>query len=491
MKSKIFVFSILLLTISTLGWTEDPVLPDNESIIPEGSSADYLIASQSASEGLVETRQAIEEALQDFVTVNGNKLDLNGQEYKFSHANNYYLFYKPDYMIDEIFQDAKSLGLNTIRTWGFCDGMYKEGVSFQPMPGVYDESGFLKMDYIINKARESGMKLIIPFVNNWDDFGGINQYVEWKLGRTPTYAEHDLFYADDIIKGWYRDYVSYFLNRTNSLTGIRYKDDPTILTWELGNEPRAYTDYNGSILNPWINEMAEYIKGIDSNHLLSTGIEGWYGYSDGVDFVGSQSSPYIDIATFHLFPDYYNLNDAQALQWIQDRVSDAHTILNKPVYIGEFGKMVDRDAVDARTQMKARDSLYTAIYNTSASIGTNGLGFWILYGDDYPDYDNFGVYQPADRSTCRIIKTGSALFVSTSSSGNGGGNGKPDKPGKNQSLSTTSTESIETEYNSTDSGNTQDDALWLGIRERRLSKKLLLEYYDELNPIPGTFEQLD
>ncbi|MBI4974827.1 MAG: cellulase family glycosylhydrolase [Candidatus Omnitrophica bacterium] len=235
------------------------------------------------------------------------------------------------------------------------------------------------------------------------------------------------------------------MNRVNTYTGIAYKNDPTILAWELANEPRAYTDSTGSILNPWINEMAQYIKGIDSNHLLSAGVEGWYGYKDwygsptGVDFVTSQSSPYIDIATFHLFPDYYNLSEVQSLQWISNRASSAQNSLGKPVYIGEFGKMVDRAASNAGSQMKARNDLYKNIYNTASSSGVDGLGFWLLSGhqDDgslYPDYDHFTVYYPEDRSTSRVIKSGSALFVPAS--GRGGRN-------KNSTSITTTADSYE------------------------------------------------
>ena len=30
--------------------------------------------------------------------------------------------------------------------------------------------------------------------------------------------------------------MSYLLNRRNTITGVRYGDDPTVLAWETGNE---------------------------------------------------------------------------------------------------------------------------------------------------------------------------------------------------------------------------------------------------------------
>ena len=62
----------------------------------------------------------------------------------------------------------------------------------------------------------------------------MDQYVRWRGG-----THHDQFYTDPVIRGWYKDWISHVLNRTNTLTGVKYKDDPTVMLWELGNEPRC------------------------------------------------------------------------------------------------------------------------------------------------------------------------------------------------------------------------------------------------------------
>jgi hypothetical protein len=36
----------------------------------------------------------------------------------------------------------------------------------------------------------------------------------------------------------YRDHITAVTHRVNSLTGVRYRDDPTIMAWNLLNEPR-------------------------------------------------------------------------------------------------------------------------------------------------------------------------------------------------------------------------------------------------------------
>jgi hypothetical protein len=42
--------------------------------------------------------------------------------------------------------------------------------------------------------------------------------------------------------------VQTLLTRKNHLTGVEYRDDPTILAWELMNEPRCTTDPSGDTL---------------------------------------------------------------------------------------------------------------------------------------------------------------------------------------------------------------------------------------------------
>ena len=116
----------------------------------------------------------------EFVKRDGAHLTLDGEPFYFASTNNYYLFYKTQAMIDEILDDAKALGLRVVRTWGSCEGNIKDTYCFQPEPGVYDEPTFQKLDYIVAKAKACGIRLIIPFVNNWDDnFGGIRKYTAW------------------------------------------------------------------------------------------------------------------------------------------------------------------------------------------------------------------------------------------------------------------------------------------------------------------------
>ena len=163
--------------------------------------------------------------------------------------------YKSRFMVDDVLETAAAQGFDVMRVWGSLDvgdpndnstsiaGGPKEGVYLHywdraaQAPAFNDgPNGLERLDYMIAKAGELGLKLVIPFVNNWNDFGGMDQYVRWRDLSTPAGQTwyHDSFYTDPVIKGWYKDWISHLLNRTNTITGVNYKDDPTIMTWELG-----------------------------------------------------------------------------------------------------------------------------------------------------------------------------------------------------------------------------------------------------------------
>lgn len=353
----------------------------------------------------------------DFIVADAGRLvhRSSRRPYTFSHANQYYLFYKPLPLVDEVFADAQAMGMNVLRTWGFCDGVYADGIagedfSLQPQAGVYSERGFARLDYLLWKARLCGLRLILPLVNNWDDFGGMQAYVNWSTTASPL-RHHDEFYTDSHCRSTYKDYVTFFLNRRNTLTGIAYKDDPALLIVELANEPRCETDTSGDTLLAWFKDMSALVKGLDANHLVSTGSEGWYNGAGGADFIRHHQLPDIDICSLHLLMNNYGFSETQSAQWLQSHVDDAHFVIGKPVYVGEFGYQVMRDWPSAPTDMATRNRLYADWYQLLLDRAVDGGGFWLLSADSYPDYDHYTVYWPEDTETSLLAGEFSAAMA--------------------------------------------------------------------------------
>ena len=320
----------------------------------------------------------------DFISIKDSKFFLNGQELKFLGINAYYLHHiyfveGERHIIEEVFQTAKSYGIKVLRTWAFHEGDSSNvsGV-IRYEPYKYSEYGLQGLDYVITKAEEYDIKLILTLANNHNDYGGIPQYIEWAneylQAGIDTKFQHGDFFTNDSLKAWYKDYLYTILNRTNHLSGVPYKNDPTIFGFELINEgANIYSDYR--IIAGWYEEMSSYFKSIDSSHLLSTGETGYdntfNNYSDvnffyngsdflfngmkGTSYVSNTNLKNIDYGSFHLYTDAWGMNPIAGTTWINDHIKIALG-MGKPALLGEFGTAGDRYNFYEKYLMALRNS---------------------------------------------------------------------------------------------------------------------------------------
>ena len=124
------------------------------------------------------------------------------------------------------------------------------------------------------------------------------------------------FYALPQAQVWYRDAIRTVINRRNGINGVAYVDDPTVMSWQLANEPRPGSDRDGRPNFPaymkWIDETAGYIHGLAPRQLVSTGSEGAMGSLRDIElYVQAHESPNVDYLTFHLWPSNWSWIDQQ------------------------------------------------------------------------------------------------------------------------------------------------------------------------------------
>lgn len=86
--------------------------------------------------------------------------------------------------------------------------------------------------------------------------------------------------------------------------------------------------------------------------------------------------------------------------WGLRRVEDAHEILEKPVYAGEFNLPVDKTRNDAAERLADKRAAYRAWYDTYDRTDADGAFFWTVDGHDWPtgrlNYQ-FNIEHPEDR----------------------------------------------------------------------------------------------
>ena len=369
---------------------------------------DYKVEIQSISNSSVEDWSdycftITAPTLPNFIYRNGNEFMLNGEIFNFVGTNCYYLMdiqARDSYhqsKVDEVLDLAENTGINVIRSWGFNDDPSDQSV-LQISPGVYNANTWAALDSIIFKANQSNIKLILPLVNYNDDYGGMKQYIEWFNDiNNPNYSlesgYQEYFYSDPIIKDWFKSYLDSVITRVNHITNIQYKDDPTIMAWELANEPRDEPQGNINLLTDWIVEMTQHIKSIDSNHIVGIGSESNYWGNTSIDyFISINDIEIVDFITLHLYvdSDHLGLNSIQEVEeFVSERINTSHSDLNKPIILEEFG--FDRNFIDSYGY--DRRDYYQAIYNQINLDSGNGSNFWVLFPDDFEDWDDGkGVY---------------------------------------------------------------------------------------------------
>jgi mannan endo-1,4-beta-mannosidase len=383
-----------------------------------------------------------------------------GKPFCFSGSNNYYLTYKDKVMVDDVFAQAKDMGLKVLRTWAFIDrGSLddsvpsldkneweppgtKQGVYFQYWDtqtkavayneGAEKDDGLRRLDYVLAKAAENDIKMILVLTNNWKEFGGMNQYLKWF-----DLKYHHEFYTDPKAKQAYKNYAQHLIQRVNSVTKRAYKDDPAIFAWELGNEPRCRNfgkfdrlqDCKPETITSWVKEMSAHIKSLDPNHMVAVGDEGFFNRSggtgepytgkDGVDHEAFLALDSIDFGTFHLYPDSWSTGLKWANKWITDHIEAAQKA-GKPTVLEEYGLAIKRDDKTGKVTggFERRKAAYTNWNNLLLKRGANASMFWLLVGVDpgnkdtgyYQDYDHFSVYNLPDDESAKLIRDYAGQF---------------------------------------------------------------------------------
>jgi mannan endo-1,4-beta-mannosidase len=255
------------------------------------------------------------------------------------------------------------------------------------------------------------MKAVLYLNNFWQWSGGMAQYVSWSTGKQVVDPDvsHDWntymttsasFYRDVKAQEAFRFSVKQLLGRTNSINQRAYTADPTIMSWQLANEPRPGVDGDARYFDDyarWIDGTATFIKQLAPKQLVSTGNEGWMGTAGNRDlFVKIHSTKSVDYLTFHMWAPnwtWYDPKNAAATYdpaWsrMQDYLNwhiDAANKVGKPIVLEEFG--INRD--DASFQPSAtttyRDKFYAAIYGLLARRAASGdaiagSNFWAWGG---------------------------------------------------------------------------------------------------------------
>lgn len=357
----------------------------------------------TASSSLTTSSQTVapkaEVAASGFVSVDGRQFKRNGDAYFIVGVN----FWSGGYMgaagetgdrerLAKELDLLKATGVNNLRVLAMSE---ESELMRAVRPAIANQAGDVSeellagLDYLLVEMAKRDMTAVLYLNNFWQWSGGMSQYVAWETGtevfdpdKTGQWNEFMMnsakFYSMPESQKLYQALIKKVVTRVNTISGVAYNQDPTIMSWQLANEPRPGSDERGlenaEVYKAWIKNTAAYIKSLAPQQLVSTGSEGVYGSArDEKLYRESHNIPEVDYLTFHMWPKNWSWYDSlnaeetypSALEkslWYIDLHIDIANDLNKPTVIEEFG--LDRDlgsyAVDSTTVY--RDKFFQATF---------------------------------------------------------------------------------------------------------------------------------
>lgn len=395
------------------------------------------------------------------MTVAGTQFYRHGAPYRFLSANMYFAMHLgaparaggDRARLTRELDQLVSLGVRNIRCLASSEGPDTDGIltserttpyrvlpSMMPSPGQYNEDLLDGLDFVMHALRARNLTATLVLSNMWPWSGGFAQLVSWTddseipymppapWGDWDTYQQFAVrFYGEPVATAAFEHHVDFLLHRVNKLTQVAYASDPTILSWELANEPRPMGEVEA--YSAWVRASASRIKAAAPRTLITIGSEGQTPFDSsytGLNFEADHAPEDIDYATMHVWPQNWGWYDPMAMQpeatyayainrtlsYMRDHV-DAARRLGKPLILEEFGLARDANLHAAATPTTMRDRFFADVFSevaagAEAEPETHPLvaaGFWAWGGEGRPrkprdpahePLDPFHLWQPGD-----------------------------------------------------------------------------------------------
>ena len=365
----------------------------------------------------------------EFVSVRNGRFMLREKPYAYVGANMWFGCYLSDAaltggrarLVREL-DRLQRIGATNVRLLAGSEtsplvGAISRGITRGPRD--WDEELLRGLDFCLAEMAKRDLRGILFLSNYWQWSGSFAQYVRWTTGENipdpdlPKIAAGDWnafmkmsarFYTTPAANELYLAYVAQLLARRNTVNGRNYNEDPTIMTWELANEPRPGVDSEATMKDvprfcEWVDRTARFIHEHAPQQLVCTGSEGIQGsLKKPAVFIAAHQTPAIDYVTVHVWLKNWGwLKDpalgadfevaaAKAREHVEQHTAIATDILKKPLVLEEFGLPRDHESYDPASPTTARDDYYRRMFDQvaescQAGRALQGANFWAWAGE--------------------------------------------------------------------------------------------------------------
>ena len=284
--------------------------------------------------------------LAQFITRQDDRLYEGTNEFRFLgldapalHQNenqlerNYSNRFPDEFEIEDTLASLEQIGARATRCFSISlDSPANDGVPVY-VNGMrrYNEAAFRTFDKALELCHRHGVRVILPIIASQSFWGwrGVDEFAAMR-GQPGTN-----FWTDPRLRAEFKEYLADLVNRTNTFTGVQYKNDPAILAWQLGNElmnyfwDRKLDDKSGAAnLTAWSVEMAAYLKQIAPRQLVMEG---------GGNRAVYLADPNVDIISEHLYEYWRQRSNLPSDLAAVLREAWGEVKGRKPLIVDEFG----------------------------------------------------------------------------------------------------------------------------------------------------------
>ena len=359
------------------------------------------------------TAQSIDKS--SFVQTEKGDFILNDKAYTYIGTNYWYAAFvsmdqKGKERIVRELDFLKEAGVLNLRLMASGEGPKTEPFRITPTlqesVGDWNENVLTGLDFVLAEMGKRNMKGVLCLNNFFYWSGGMAQYVSWFTGEEIPYPEEHSwdaymrfsarFYTLPKATKLYYDLVEKLVSRKNTITNVLYVNDPTIMSWQLANEPREFG--HDKKYFKWVKKSSDLIRKLDKNHLICIGNEGILDNLVGSTYKKTAALKNINYLTVHLWPEnwgWYAPNNPdesfettkrKSIAYLEKNAEVSKTVL-KPIVLEEFGLARDGGSYEASAEVNMRNKFYQFLYETTIGNPNSpyrGMNFWAIGGEGRP-----------------------------------------------------------------------------------------------------------
>jgi hypothetical protein len=196
--------------------------------------------------------------------------------------------YWDETVIEDYIASAKASGISVLHVMS---------PQYESELGVFREDQLQRLDFFLATASKYGVYIAFNFLHGL--------LISKPESDDPYYHPRGVegLIIDEQLNQAFKHHIEVLLTRTNTVNGVVYREDPTILGWIVIEDPiqNPINMPSGELpritipeFHDWLDDIAVYIKSVDSRHLVGIMLD-----TPNLDFIEAEDTDLQDLISLN------------------------------------------------------------------------------------------------------------------------------------------------------------------------------------------------